>query len=64
MTDLTQAEADALLAMHKRRLENRPYQLPDLGGRLFVPLESLDAREASRFCAIVEPPEFDRSLFA
>ena len=46
MTDLTQAEADALLAMHKRPLDNRPYQLPDLGGRLLVPLESLDAREA------------------
>ena len=46
MIVLSQAEADALLAMEKQRTEAAPYTLPATGGRLCVPLASLDRREA------------------
>jgi hypothetical protein len=44
--ELPQAEADALLAMHKRRRRDQLHRLPDLGGKLVVDLDSLDGREA------------------
>ena len=43
--DLTQAEADGLLAMEKRRADDRVWDLPDLGGRESIPLVSVDGRE-------------------
>jgi hypothetical protein len=46
MTDLTQAEADALLAMAKRASDATVYRLPLSGGKLSIPLESLDGKEA------------------
>ena len=47
MTDvnLTQAEADALLAMEKRRSDTNKWEYPASGERLAVPLVSTDGRE-------------------
>lgn len=44
-TELTQAEADALLALEKRRVDGTEWDYPDLGGRVTVPLVSVDRRE-------------------
>ena len=44
--DLTQAEADALIAMQKTRLDNQPWTYPQLGGSLCIPLSSVDKRES------------------
>lgn len=44
-TSLTQAEADALLAMEKHRADEHERDFPDLGGGLVVPLISGDGRE-------------------
>jgi hypothetical protein len=44
-TELTQTEADALLAMEKRRSDTTEWEYPDLGGRVSVPLVSIDGRE-------------------
>jgi hypothetical protein len=44
---LTQAEADALLAMPKKPLSDDHYEFPTPGGSLFVPLVSHDGREYS-----------------
>ena len=41
----TQAEADALLAMEKHRVNNDLYEYPGPGGKLVVPLISADKRE-------------------
>src|SRR5262245_43775464 len=48
MTDihLTQADADALLAMEKHRVDDSAYDYPGLGGALRIPLHSPDKREA------------------
>ncbi len=48
MTDanLTQAEADALLAIEKRRADNSEWAYPGLGGGITVPLVSSDRRES------------------
>ncbi len=46
MTDLTQTEADALLAMAKRRTETKTYRMPPHRGKIVVPLEDLTGREA------------------
>jgi len=43
--ELSQAEADLLLRMEKRAREEREYNLPGLGKRLNVPIESFDGRE-------------------
>lgn len=43
--NLTQAEADALIAMAKRRVDNAEWDYPDLGGGISVPLISGDRRE-------------------
>lgn len=45
MIELTQTEADALLAMAKRRKESVTYRLPPHRGKLIVPLEDLAGRE-------------------
>lgn len=42
---LTQAEADSLIAMEKHRQDDRKWKYPDLGGKLEIPLHSLDRRE-------------------
>lgn len=42
---LIQAEADALLAVQKRRIDDRVWQYPGLGGSVTIPLESTDGRE-------------------
>jgi len=48
MTDanLIQAEADALLAMEKRRVDDSEWNYADLGGQITVPLVSSDQRES------------------
>lgn len=43
--DLTQAEADHLLAMDKRRISAAAYSYPTPGTKIDIPLESLDERE-------------------
>lgn len=47
MTDisLTQADADALLAMEKHRVDDTPYEYPAFGGALRISLQSPDKRE-------------------
>lgn len=42
---LTQAEADALIALEKRRIDDREWEYPMLGGSLTIPLASSDRRE-------------------
>ena len=46
MSKLTQAEADALVAMNKRRVDEKKYDYPFAGGRITVPLVSIDDRES------------------
>lgn len=43
--NLTQAEADSLIAMAKHRVDNVEWEYPDLGGGISVPLVSVDRRE-------------------
>jgi len=45
-TNLTQAEADALIAMAKRRVNAEEWDYPHLGGAVSIPLVSQDRREA------------------
>ena len=45
-TNLTQTEADALIAMEKRRSDDTEWNYPDLGGYLTIPLVSADRRES------------------
>ena len=42
---LTQSEADALLGLEKRRSDTNHRDYPGLGGRISVPLTSMDGRE-------------------
>ena len=42
---LTQADADALLAMEKHRVDDSVYDYPGLGGALRIPFQSFDKRE-------------------
>jgi len=44
-TTLTQAEADALLAMEKHRVDNTQHVFPILGGSIEIPLTSANKRE-------------------
>jgi hypothetical protein len=44
--NLTQAEADALIAMEKHRADEQDYEYPGLGGSIVVPLVSPDKRES------------------
>lgn len=43
--DLTQAEAESLLAMDKQKVDSKKYEYPQLGGSLNIPLLSMDRRE-------------------
>ena len=43
--DISQAEADALIAMEKLCVENRNWLFPEPGGRLAIALTSQDKRE-------------------
>lgn len=47
--ELTQAEADALLAMSKRRADDVVRDMPGLGDKISVPLVSVDGREQFLF---------------
>lgn len=44
--NLTQNEADQLIAMEKVRLDEQQYYFPDAGSSICAPLTSLDQREA------------------
>jgi hypothetical protein len=44
--NLAQEEADALLAMEKRKADDAVYEYPSLGGGIRVPLLSPDKRES------------------
>ncbi len=44
--NLTQEDADALLAMEKHKADDAVYEYPSLGGGIRVPLLSPDKREA------------------
>jgi hypothetical protein len=44
--ELSQAEADALIAMEKHREDDTVYQFPGPGERLAIPLTSVDKRES------------------
>ena len=46
--NLTQAEADSLLALPKRRADEKEWNYPYFGGRITVPLISTDRREPFR----------------
>lgn len=43
--NLTQAEADALIAMEKHRIDATRWNYPGLGGSITIPLMSADKRE-------------------
>lgn len=43
--DITQAEADALIAVEKHRVDDQTRDFPLLGGCLSIPLVSVDKRE-------------------
>jgi len=43
--NLTQAEAEALIAMEKHRLDDARWDYPGLGGSISIPLVSIDKRE-------------------
>jgi hypothetical protein len=43
--NLTQSEADALIAMEKQRVDDTQWDFPDPGARLSIPLVSADKRE-------------------
>ena len=43
--NLTQAEADALLALEKRRRDDTEWDFPSLSGAVTIPLVSIDQRE-------------------
>lgn len=43
--DLTQDEADALIALHKRKTNDDVIYYPDQGGSLIIPLISIDKKE-------------------
>ena len=43
--NLTQAEADALLALGKCKIDDRMWGFPYFGGKIIIPLESRDGRE-------------------
>ncbi|MEJ7608383.1 MAG: hypothetical protein WKF37_19475 [Bryobacteraceae bacterium] len=43
--DITQAEADALIAMEKKRAEDKDWLFPAPGERFSIPLTSMDKRE-------------------
>jgi hypothetical protein len=45
-TDLSQAEADALLRMEKYRVDATAHAFPDLGGHIQIALQSQNQREA------------------
>ena len=44
--NITQAEADALIALEKVRADDKEWLFPHPGGRLAMPLTSTDKREA------------------
>lgn len=44
-SNLTQIEADALIALEKRRLGEQEWRYPDFGGAITIPLVSTDRRE-------------------
>jgi MoaA/NifB/PqqE/SkfB family radical SAM enzyme len=44
-TDISQAEADELIAMEKHRADENEYDFPSLGGAISIPLVSVDKRE-------------------
>ena len=46
--EITQAEADALIEMEKRRVDDKEWLFPTAGDRLSVALTSLDKRKISR----------------
>ena len=43
--NLTQADADALLAMEKHKVDDSEHEYPSLGGGIRIPLQSPDKRE-------------------
>ena len=42
---LTQSEADVLIALEKRRVDDRRWRYPGMGGGVSIPLVSTDGRE-------------------
>jgi len=44
--ELAQAEADSLIAMEKHRASDVTCRLPDMGGKVTLPLVSVDKRES------------------
>lgn len=46
--NLSQPEADALIAMDKHRVDDTPWEFPGPGGKLDIPLKSADGREEFR----------------
>ena len=44
--NLTQADADVLLAMEKHKVDDSAYEYPSFGGGIRIPLQSPDKRES------------------
>ncbi len=44
--NLTQVEADGLIALEKRRIDGNDWNYPDFGGAITIPLVSSDRRES------------------
>lgn len=43
--DTPQSEVDALLALDKQRIDDRTWRLPDMGGKISIPLISSSGKE-------------------
>ena len=56
-SNLAQANADALLALPKRRTNTKEWNYPDLGGRITIPLVSTDRHEL--FCLDIRRGKID-----
>ena len=66
--NLTQAEADALIAMEKHRVTDERTDFPMGGESVVLPLQSADRRQFlldlsfMRFCNITRPPNVKQEL--
>lgn len=61
--NLTQAEADTLIAMEKRRIDETEWNYPDLDGHVAVPLASTDRCESFLFDLRRRRLDLDRETY-
>ncbi len=46
MGDLSQEKADSLIAIHKCKIDDRVWDYPSWGGKVKIPLKSVDGTES------------------